>query len=599
MLRTGRIACIGAILATSGVACTTETEPGEGLGGSAGSAGAGGSATAGSSGSSGSAGTSGDGADAGSGLVGCGSRSIAAATVVRDTISTSQTWSGTVYVQGAISVVEGAVLTIEPGTHVIFAADAQLDVGWNSGAATLLANGTEAAPISFCGQSGDPGYWKGLLIQNNVTSNSVLEHVLVADAGGEGQALLVNAEVKVSDVVVDNAEGVGVRAAAFAESSARLSVSNTAGVPVVLTSPEALSPFPLGGEFTDNTDNTVHLDFTDIAGLTVVHDVSIPYVVDHAVDVNEGADLTFEAGVEARFAADAGLEIGWNSGDVVFHVAGTEAKPVQFRGVSEEPGFWEGLTIRLNVRTSSVLSHLQLRNAGGGDDGALRIEAKIQVNDVELGQNEKGAWIGAQGLATSSTNLSITSTEAVPLTVQPDALISLPAGGTFTGNSVDQIAVEAGDYSVSGTVPNLGVPYRVLGDIDTLQNSSMTIAAGTHFVMTADADIEFGWNGGSATIVARGTASAPIQFAGVDATAGFWEGLIVGTQVLSSSAFEYVEIADAGPSCLTLQRDLSVTNSSFSRCETYGITKPDDDLTNYELTNTFTLMGVASVSGPL
>ncbi|HTV23803.1 MAG TPA: hypothetical protein VMG12_34170, partial [Polyangiaceae bacterium] len=168
-------------------------------------------------------------------------------------------------------------------------------------------------------------------------------------------------------------------------------------------------------------------------------------------------------------------------------------------------------------------------------------------------------------------------------------------GGSYEGNSLDQIAVEAGDYSVSGTVPNLGVAYRVLGDIDTLVNSSMTIAAGTHFVMTADADIEFGWNGGSAAVVARGTASAPIQFTGVEETAGFWEGLSVGGEVLSSSVFEYVEISDAGPNCLTLQRDLSVTNSSFNRCENYGISKLSTDLTDYTLTNSFTGMGTASV----
>jgi hypothetical protein len=83
----------------------------------------------------------------------------------------------------------------------------------------------------------------------------------------------------------------------------------------------------------------------------------------------------------------------------------------------------------------------------------------------------------------------------------------------------------------------------------------------------------------------------------VDATAGFWEGLRVGTEVLSSSAFEYVEIADGGPNCLTLERDISVTNSSFSRCEAYGISKAVTDVTDYTLTNTFTGMGTASVFG--
>ncbi len=593
MLRTSRTACFWAIVATSGLACTTETEPGEGVGGSgAGAAGSGGTSAAGSGGTAGTSG--GDASDAGA-LTGCGSRSVLGATVIDDTISTSQTWSGTVYVQGEVRVVEGAVLAIEPGTHIIFAADAQLDVGWNSGAATLLANGTEAAPITFCGQAGDPGYWKGLLIENNVTSNSVLEHVLISDAGGEAQALLVNAEVKLSDVRVESSDQVGVRASTFGDSSARLSVSGTEGVPVVLTSAAALSPFPVGGLFIDNTENTVHLDFTDISGLTAFRDPSIPYVVENAVDVTDGADLTFEAGVELRFAADAGLDIGWNSGDVVLNVAGTATQPVEFRGVSEEPGFWAGIAIRTNVRTSSVVSHLLLRNSGGGDEGALRIESKIQLRDVQLAQNEVGAWIGAQGLAAGSTNLSITSTEAVPLTVRPDALITLPAGGSYTGNSVDQIAVEAGDFTVSGTVPNLAVPYRVLGDIDTVQDSSMTIAAGTHFVMTADSDIEFGWNGGSATVLARGTAATPIQFSGVDATAGFWQGLTVGSQVLSSSAFEYVAIADAGPNCLTLQREVSVTNSSFTRCESYGISTVPTDLLDHTLTNTFTGMGTGDV----
>jgi hypothetical protein len=593
LLRISRCACLWTILAASGLACTTETDPDDGVGGS--EAGAGGSGTTAGTGGTGAAGTSGDLPDGGSALEGCGSRSVTAATVVRDSIAASQTWSGTVYVQGEVSVVGGAVLTIEPGTHVIFAADAQLEVGWNSSAATLLAAGTEAAPIALCGQSDEAGFWKGLLIQNNVTSNSVLEHVLIADAGGSAQALLVNSEVKVSDVHVENSEQVGVRAAAFADSSARLSVSGTQGAAVVLTSSAALSPFPIGGEFTDNTDNTVHLDFTDVPGLTVLHDPSIPYVLDNAVDVTDGADLTFEAGVQMQFAADAGMDIGWNGGDVVLHVNGTADRPVELRGVSEEPGFWAGITIRSNVRTSSVLSHLQLRNAGGGEEGALRIEAKVKVNDVQLAQNEKGAWIGSQGLAAGSANLSITSTEDVPLTVLADALITLPAGGSFTGNGIDQIAVEAGDYTVSGTVPNLGVPYRVLGDIDTIDDSSMTIAAGTHFVMTADSDIEFGWNSGAATVIARGTASAPIQFSGVETTAGFWEGLSVGSQVLSSSALEYVEIADAGPSCLTLNRDLSVTNSSFSRCESYGISKPALDLTDYTSTNTFTSMGLGSV----
>ena len=182
----------------------------------------------------------------------------------------------------------------------------------------------------------------------------------------------------------------------------------------------------------------------------------------------------------------------------------------------------------------------------------------------------------------------------------PDALISLPRGGQFTGNTTDQIAVEAGDYSVTGTVPNLGVPYRILGPIDTLE-SSMTIAAGTQFVMTADADIEFGWNGNSATIIAEGTAEAPIRFTGLDTTAGYWLGLTVGTNVLSASKLDYVEVSHGGSTggaCLTVHTPIDVTHSTFATCTGYGILKDADDVNSYVDTNTFTAMGAGDVGTP-
>jgi hypothetical protein len=588
----GRNACFWGILATSALGCTSsETDP-EGTGGADAGVGISGSAGTATAGSSGSAGTSAG--DAGSPGWSCGSRSTATATLVNSTISEDTTWSGTVLVQGDVDVV-GATLSIAAGTHVIFAADASLEVGWNSSAATLLANGTAAAPVTFCGQTGDAGYWKGLIVGDNVTTNSFLRNVLIADAGGDAQALRLDAAVELSDVQVENSARVGVRASAFGQDSARLSVTDTAGVAVTLTSPAALSPFPLGGEFTGNTDNSIHLDFDSLSELTVVHDAGIPYVLESAVDVSEGAELTFEAGVEVRFEADAGLDIGWNSGDVVVHVEGTSEEPVLFRGVTEEAGYWEGISIGNNVRTSSTLSHLVIRHAGGGDAAALRIEAAIHLDEVRLEQNARGAWIGAQGLAAAASHLSITSTEGVPLTVQPDALVTLPTLSTFTGNTTDHIAIEAGDFHAVGSVPNLGVPYRVLGDISTMESSAMTIAAGTSFIMTADSGIEFGWNSGQAEIHAEGTDADPIRFIGLEPSAGYWAGLTVGSGVLSSSKFDYVRIENGGPSCLTLQQEIDVTHSSFNQCGTFGIRRSAEYVTDYEATNTFTDMGTSAV----
>lgn len=584
-------------------ACTVTTSDPDG------EAGAGGGGNAGSAGETASAGSSGSGAGgtAGSGGAGggtatvfaCGSRTPTGATAVERDITEDTTWSGTVLLEGNVTVT-AATLTIAPGTQIIAAADSLLEVGWNGSTATLVAEGTAEAPIRFCGASADAGFWRGLLVRDNVTSNSTLHNVLIADAGGADQALLIDAELSVQNVQIESSGSDGVRAQRFKDDSAGLSVRGAEGFAIALSDARAVSTLPLGGTFSDNGVNVIQLEFNDIPVDATFHDLGIPYVQESTVTVTEGATAHFDAGVEYQFAADALLEVGWNGSDAILEIAGTADAPVVFRGVDETPGYWRGLLIRRNVRTSSTIANLVLRHGGGIDQPALSIESAIKLNDVKLELNETGAWIAEQGVDDASANLSITTTEAVPLTVPPDALINLPLGGAFTGNQIDQIAVEAGDYSVSGTVPNLGVPYRILGAIDTVE-SSMTIAAGTRFIMTGGADIEFGWNGSPATIIAEGTAEAPIRFTGLDETAGYWGGLIIGSNVLSASKLDYVEVGhtgSAGSACLTVHTPIAVTNSTFFNSSGYGILKDTDDATDYAPTNTFTATAAGTVGTP-
>src|SRR5690606_14189482 len=140
----------------------------------------------------------------------------------------------------------------------------------------------------------------------------------------------------------------------------------------------------------------------------------------------------------------------------------------------------------------------------------------------------------------------ITGTEGYPLTVEPEAVVTLPKGGDLTGNDTDQVLISGGNYTIEGTVPNLGVPYRIEGEFQTRDGSSLTVEAGTHFVMAPDSSMVFGWNSGTATVAMEGTEEDPIRFSGVVDDAGSWTGLTVGRNVLSSSAFRWVEFAHAG-----------------------------------------------------
>ena len=67
----------------------------------------------------------------------CGSRDTDGATEVEGSIDADVTWSGTVYVQGSVDVLDDVTVTIEPGTRIIMGADSDIEFGWNGGAVGL------------------------------------------------------------------------------------------------------------------------------------------------------------------------------------------------------------------------------------------------------------------------------------------------------------------------------------------------------------------------------------------------------------------------------------------------------------------------------
>jgi hypothetical protein len=309
--------------------------------------------------------------------------------------------------------------------------------------------------------------------------------------------------------------------------------------------------------------------------------------------VRDGAKIVFEAGVEYRFAADARLEIGWNSNDAEIQVLGSEAAPVVFRGASEEAGFWHGIEILSNVLSSSRIEHARILHGGGDLNPALFVDAPITLVDVTLEDNETGMWLSEEGLDEDSARLSITGTEGAPLTVEPNALVALPRGGSFTDNDADQIVVEGGGITLEGTIYELGVPYFVEGSLSLRTGADITIEAGARFLMNADTQIEVGWNSNVARIVAEGSEEAPIEFLGAQAEAGHWEGIVIRSNVASDSSFTHVEIGHAGGGLgstanLTLAKAIDVSNCTFFESAGYGLIKDGDDPTDYTTSNVFT-----------
>jgi hypothetical protein len=285
-------------------------------------------------------GMAGEGGEAGFGgeptmpATGCDTRDTTDAKRVSAEITSDQTWSHLVYIEGTVAVRAGAHLTISPGTDVIVADGGSLVLGSDQSAVTLTAAGTAELPIRFCGEQKKVGAWGSLVIESGAKASSELRNVSISDAGSEQAPLVLRSAVQLEDIEVTDSASDGVWASDFADDSRGLSVENAADAAVVLTDSGAATRFPTGGKFENNGDNAIHLRLSEMNSLTTFHDRGLPYVQEMDVSAPEGK-LTFEPGVDYRFDAGVGLLLGSSVGKTVFvSAAGTAAHPVVFRGVS-------------------------------------------------------------------------------------------------------------------------------------------------------------------------------------------------------------------------------------------------------------------------
>ncbi len=512
-------------------------------------------------------------------------RDVTGATMVTSSVNMDQTWSGKVLVTGSVYV-SNAKITIAPGTQIYMDTDASIYFAY-TGSAGLFANGTADQPITICGRTADKGFWSKITIGDNVTSDSYLRNVLIAEGGGDSTALQVDGNIEVTNLQVADSGKDGVTAKAFKAGSTQLSVRNAGGYPLVLTDQVALARVPQGGTFAGNTSNQISLTLTSIASDVTVHNLGVPYVQQSSIYQNSG-NLVIEAGVEWRLKSDTGLSFAYLDSSSV-NMQGTAAAPIKFLAVDANSQ-WGRLIFYDKVNSNSVLSYVEISGGGRGNDSAVQLDTPIKLDHVSLKQNASGLQVSNKGLAAGSAALTITGTQARPLTVDLEGVYTLPADSTLTGNTIDQVELTSGTFQKTGTIPALGVPYHLTNSYYDGNNVSVTIAAGAQFVVGADTLIYFGYYGGN-TVTIAGTAAKPITFRGEQALAGFWRGLTLGTSALTNSKLDYVEISDAGGgggAALKLDAAVAVTHTKISNSSGYCIDGLRSAMIDYTLTNTLT-----------
>lgn len=532
----------------------------------------------------------------------CGSRDVTGATVITEPITSDTTWSGVVHLPQGASIRNEAVVTIEPGTKVIVGLDATIEVGWQGSHPTVRALGTIESPIYFCAETDVSGYWDGLVFRGGVNPDSILRNVLIAEGGGTAAALTLEGEVTLQGVQVRKSAAWGVSAARFGVDSSTLIVAEADEAPVFVTASPGVE-IPPGSVLTGNGVDVIELHLTTFAESATFRDVGVPYrqrqdsiVVNNAIDP---PTASFEPGV--RYQLPRGTTLRVAEGDLV--AIGSEAEPVLFSGIpcdeqsdgficANEPEAEYGQGGRIQVMSQqggTRLEHVVLNSLGWTEGsstafGALYLgglEVEFPVIDVTvIDAMGYGIGFGDGVFAPESGSISITVRENysgpryVLFFEGGDALTTLPESTTLP--EYPRIFID-GFFSRSGTIRDIGTYF--VEEMDVADGATVEIEAGTLLHCSGTVEV---W--ADSTLRALGSADAPVVFDGP------FDGVVV--DIGGNLDFDHVVVDNGarGPydANIAARSPISITNSTISNAQGWGIRKFAADTNDYALTNTFT-----------
>ena len=276
---------------------------------------------------------------------------------------------------GTLFVLEGAVLTVEPGVELQFRPGVAFDVR-----GTLLVEGTAMSPVLFTSSNGVPGSWLEVAF-SQTAGDSVLEHLTVEHFGLAGRdGIAVAADITLADCVLRDAPTSGVR---IGQGSPVIQDCHFQGLGEYPVEQVAIGLLP---GFSDNTALGCALgDRLQITDGGVSEDLTITtqnliggvLAMSAALSVSSNTTLTLEPGVIVKFES-SGADV---SGTL--DVNGTRSEPVIFTSIGDDadggdtagdgptsgaPGDWPGVRF-LNGSGASTCDFLEIRNfAGTGID---------------------------------------------------------------------------------------------------------------------------------------------------------------------------------------------------------------------------------------
>jgi len=526
------------------------------------------------------------------------------ATTISQNTSLSGCWlvNNYFYINGG-SGNPSALLTIQPGTTMIFGSSAGLNIQSNG---AMSAIGTQQLPILFTAAVKAPNMWKGVQYTFSGDARNELAFVTIEYAGlpvnGSGNLMAIGlpTQLKVRDSVLRNGGNYGFdfdSSAVVTQFARNTMTGNLAG------------PGRLYSENVKNLDSASHysgngnggdLDYVEVLASQYVTTnatwptIDVPYYINGYLYIDTG-NLNLSPGSVFLFDSNGGMNIKTQGS---LNASGSAQQKILFTRRYPTINAWRGIQYTFSPSANNKLNHVIVEYGAGGSGTngfggvmAFGQNATLSIDNSTISDSiNYGVTFEYDSVITSFTNNIITR-NAQPVHLTSNIVDRLEdhasaTGNDFTGNTSDIIEVSAYNITkATGTLwPNVGVPYRVSGRVYVY--APIVIEPGVTLYMSSGSSIWVG--GGSATqtgrIVANANIDSPIIITSANipnpllgATAGDWQGIEFASS--TNNSFDYVTVSYGGASGLNASANivlmntssLSIHNSDISFSSGYGI----------------------------
>jgi hypothetical protein len=258
--------------------------------------------------------------------------------------------------------------------------------------AGLRMVGTADKPITLTGPTNNQnvGAWDNVQVNSNRSDNQ-FEYVNFINGGSYEEVVLIYGKLSMKHCTVNGATNYGVFVGQDGKFSAfENNIVKNTKCPLVLSNHKQVNNLGTGNAYSNNTKNMIEVDnyWLDEDNLTVTYNnQGVPYYLTAGVHVDGTAAMNVNAGVEFVLAYDQNVSVTNNA---LLQVNGSSSQPVVFRGLSNEPGYWNGMEISSTRQTNGGcnLTYCNIQNAG--DEAALYTweDTRLTLSNVSISGSE-------------------------------------------------------------------------------------------------------------------------------------------------------------------------------------------------------------------